>query len=91
MADSTKPNWGYSVIAAFVAAAVLTIWKNGGINSHGMGDALMFVGFIVFMLWLLIPRRNKASGGQHADDGFALRFGQFLKRILRPLDRKSVV
>lgn len=51
------------LIFAFIVAAVVTIWKNGGIGSNSWGDTLMFGVFILFMIWLLTPRRaNKRTG-----------------------------
>lgn len=78
-------NWGYALFAGFAGASVITIWRNGGINSHGPADTLMFVGFMIFLGWLLLPRRNKAPSHEGADQSLALRLGKSLKRILRPL------
>lgn len=51
------------ILAAFVVATAVTIWKNGGINSHGLADTLMFGAFIALMVWLLSPRRSDKSAG----------------------------
>lgn len=85
MAYKTAPNWAFGLLATFVAASALTIWKNGGIGSNGLADTLMFVAFFALMIWLVVPRSDKTGSGQGLDEGFALRLGKALKRILRPL------
>ncbi len=80
-----KAPWGFALFAGFVGATIITIWRNGGINSHGTADTLMFIGFLIFLGWLTLPRRDKAPGHEGADKGLALRLGKSLKRILRPL------
>jgi ABC-type enterobactin transport system permease subunit len=51
------------LLAAFGVATAVTIWNNGGINSHGWQDTLMFGVFIVLMVWLLSPRRSDKNAG----------------------------
>ena len=79
-----KTNWGFALFAGFIGATVITIWRNGGINSHGPADTLMFIAFLIFVGWLTLPRRDKPPGHQGADQGLALRLGKSLKRVLRP-------
>ena len=88
MADNQTPMKGLAPLTVFVAltaATALTVWKNGGIGSIGTADTLMFFAFIALVAWLLLPRRDKAGSGEKAHQSFAVRFGQLLKRVLRPL------
>jgi len=57
-----SPGW----LPIFFVAAGLVIWKNGGINSHGWADTAMAGVFILLMIWLLSPRRNKSAGHEGA-------------------------
>jgi hypothetical protein len=65
MSGNDKPDSGLFGLGATTAIGVvaisvgLAIWKNGGINSHGLADMLMLVAFIVFLGWLVLPRRPK--------------------------------
>ena len=77
--------FGFGLFAGFVGATIITIWRNGGINSHGPADTMMFIGFLIFVGWLTLPRRDKPAGHESADNAFALRLGKFLKRVFSPL------
>lgn len=82
--NGNNVNWPFAQFATFVGATIITIWRNGGINSHGPADSAMFIGFLLFLGWLSLPRRNKAPGDKSIDNGIALRLGKSLKRVLRP-------
>jgi len=84
--EQKTESWPYYKFTVFVVAGILVLTKGDGFKySHGPADFAMFVGFIVFVGWLLLPRRDKPAGHEGTDQGFALRLGKSLKRVLRPL------
>lgn len=50
-------------VAVVSIAAGLVLWKNGGRYSHGLLDELAFAAFLVFLVWILLPRRSNKSPG----------------------------
>lgn len=56
---SLKQIAAYGGLAAFAVALCLAIWRNGGINSFGLADTMMFGVFVALMVWLLTPRKAK--------------------------------
>lgn len=74
---------GASILAGLLMVTGLVVWKNGGLNSKGPADTVMFFAFLAFLAWLLLPRRNKSAGHEQANQGLTFRFGKALKGVLR--------
>ena len=72
----------------YASIAVATTWMNGGFRWNGWPDFLVFVGFVLFTLWLIFGTRRSENPAHHegADQGFAFRLGKTFNRIRR---RKS--
>lgn len=82
MRDRKTP---FVTVACFIAVAVIVFSREDAFKySRGPLDVAMLVAFFVLMIWLLLPRRDKSAGHKDADQGFALRLGQSLKRVFRP-------
>lgn len=80
-------NWEYKGFAIFIMALVIYVTGKGGPSevlrySHGPLDSAMFFAAIVFIGWLLLPRRNKSASEKGAGNGVAFRLGKSLKRVL---------
>lgn len=87
MADKSTTDGfgGAGMLSVFIVTMAVTIWKNGGINSLGTGDTLMFGAFILLMVWFLLPRRGlQQAKGQHPRQSLAFRFGKALNSVRRP-------
>lgn len=84
--QNNRKRWidGIATLSTLILSVGLVLWKNGGINSHGIADALMFAVFLVFFAWLLLPRRSKDAHHEHPGQFIAFRLGKALNGIFRP-------
>ncbi len=76
---------GVSQVMTYGAIAFAAAWANGSVRWNGWPDFLVFVGFVLFTLWLAFGTRRSDDAAHHegADQGFAFRLGKTLNRIRR--------
>lgn len=73
-----------SALGVIGISTAITIWKNGGINSHGPIDTALFIGFLMLLAWLILPGAARRDGRHHEKpgNGLAFRLGKTLGGIL---------